>query len=360
MKRRTLFALAGIVLALPFVFLWASEDELDIRTEKILELGKEGLLFNSIDSVCEDDKHNFYVLDRKDSKVYKFSSEGQHLLSFGSSGQGPGEFQAPHDIFITEDGQVVVSEDMDTVSIFNSNGDFVKRLSAEKGLALTYLNDNLFYAWEWNEEGQTQLLVDREGTVLKRFFSVSREDFSVAAPDESGRLVMFNFATPAISPSFIFNRSQTRFVTGINNRYEFSLYDYTGAKLSTIERDIKPQKLSARERDLLLQQMQEERNWPDWIMDKIRKSLSKVKTYFEDILLSENFIFVLRIPEDITKTEGRFPVDVFDIEGDFLGPASLPAQPLHVSELYFYAAVYDEDYNLLLLKFQYTIARRPF
>ena len=355
MKQIPLFFLLAIIVTNPLVFPRTVEPELEIRTEIIFELGREGILFSSIDSVCEDSQQNVYVLDRKASKIYKFSPEGKLLLSFGSKGQGPGEFQAPHDIFIAQNGHIIVSEDMTFVSMFNAEGQFIERISAEKGLALTFLDENFFYAWVWDEGGRTQVLVDQEGTILKTFFSVSRDDFSVSAPDESGRQVMFNYATPEIAPFFIFNRFQDHFIIALNNRYEFSLFDSKGTILSTIKRDIKPQKLSTKERDFLLTQMQETRDWPDWIMKPIRKNMAKIKTFFSTIRLSEKYIFVFRVRENLTDTDSRFPVDVFSVDGDFFGSTGLAIQPLFISDLFMYAVGYDEEDNILLQKFEYKI-----
>jgi len=356
MKKIILFIFLGIILTMPLVFLRASDPNLEIRTEKIFELGKDSLLFGSIDSVCEDTQSNVFVLDRMSAKVYKFSPEGKLLLSIGSKGQGPGEFQAPHDVFIAQNGNIIVSEDMAFVSIFDSEGQFIERLTAERGLMLTYLEKNIYYAWVWAEGGQTQHLLDREGNVLKTFYSVSNEESSIGAPDETGRLVRFNFATPEIAPSFMFNRFRDRFVVAKNDRYEFSLYNTQGNIVSTIKRDVKPLKLSTKERDFLLREMQETRDWPDWIMKDIRKNMSKTKTFFDNILVSEKFIFVFRIHENLTDINSPFPVDIFNLDGKFLGSTGLVNQPLFVSNLFMYAAVYDQQDNLLLQKLQYKIA----
>ncbi|MCJ7582980.1 MAG: 6-bladed beta-propeller [Candidatus Aminicenantes bacterium] len=355
MNKIPLFFLLGMISASPFAFPQAPQANLDIRTEQIFTLGKGDILFSSIDSVCEDAQKNVYVLDRKASKVYKFSPEGKLFLSFGNKGQGPGEFQSPHDIFIAQNGNIFISEDMAFVTSFDSEGQFIRRISAEKGLALTFLEDNFFYAWTWNEGGQTQLLVDKEGNTLKTFFSVSNEDSSISAPDESGRQVRFNFSTPEITPSFIFNRFQNHFVVAINNRYEFSLFDSQGTILSTVKRDLKPPKLSTKERDFLLTQMKETRDWPDWIMKLIRKNIAKTKTFFDNIRVSDKFIFVFRVRDNLTDNNSRFPVDIFDLDGDFLGSSSLSTQPLFISDFFMYAVVYDEEDNLLLQKFQYKI-----
>ena len=144
MKKIQLLFLLAIIVTNPLVFPRDAEPDLEIRTEIIFELGKEGILFSSIESVCEDAQQNVYVLDRKASKIYKFSPDGKLLLSFGSKGQGPGEFQAPHDIFIAQNEHIIVSEDIAFVSMFNAEGEFIERISAEKGLALTFFGRESF------------------------------------------------------------------------------------------------------------------------------------------------------------------------------------------------------------------------
>ncbi len=357
MKKNLLIFLLVFGLFGPLAIPQTSGSELQIKTEKIFELGKEDILFSSLASVCEDAEQNVYVLDRMESKVYKFSPEGEHLLSFGSEGQGPGEFQAPHDVFVAPNGQIFVSEDIAFISIFNDKGQFIERITTEKGLAIRYLKENLFYAWTWNEGGQTQLLVDKEGTTLKTFYSVSNEDSSISAPDESGRQVRFNFAAPEITPSFMFDRYKNRFVVAKNDKYEFSLYDSQGNIVSTMKRDLKPSKLSTKERDFLLREMKERRDWPEWIMKIIQKNISKTKTFFDNIRVSEKYIFVFRIRENITDKNSLFPVDIFDLDGDFLGSSSLAAQPLFISDSFMYAVAYDGEDNLLLQKFQYKIVK---
>ena len=254
-----------------------SETYPKISIEKILELGHGELLFSHISSVCEDDSENFYVLDRETFQVHKFSPDGKLLLSFGGKGQGPGDFQAPHDIQVLPDSRVAISEDMAFVSLFNSKGNFISRISVERGLALRYLDDNLYYAWVWDEEGQTQHLVDRAGAFIKTFFSVSREDFSVAVPDESGRQVMFNYASSEIAPSFVFHRSKDFAVVAINDRYEFPILNMKGETVATIQKDFKSLKLSNKEQEYILNQIQESRNWPDRVMKLIRKNMPKVR-----------------------------------------------------------------------------------
>ena len=329
----------------------------EITIEKIFELGKGYLLFSSIDSVDEDTDGNFFVLDRKAFKIHKFSPQGELLLSFGSQGQGPGEFQAPHQISVLENGSLAVSEDMAFVSLFDNEGNFIKRLNIERGLALTYLSEDLFYAWLWTESGQTQHFLDRAGNIQETFYSVSREAFSVSAPDESGRQVMFNYASPEIAPSLIFSHSKNHTVVAIGDSYQFSVMNLEGEKVSTIQRELKPQKLSAKERDHILNQIEERQNWPDRVLKLIRKNMPAVKSYFDEILISQNFVFVFRIKDDLTDSNAPYPVDLFSVEGDFLGTVRFQFKPLQISDRFLYAAYFDREDDLILQKYGYRLSR---
>ena len=68
MKKMPLFFLLAIIVTSPLIFPRAAEPELEIRTGIIFELGKEDILFSSIDSVCEDSQKNVYVLERKSAE----------------------------------------------------------------------------------------------------------------------------------------------------------------------------------------------------------------------------------------------------------------------------------------------------
>lgn len=57
--------------------------------------------------------------------VHKYSPEGKHLLSWGASGTGPGEFNLPHNICCDDDGWVYVADrESHRVQVFDGNGRF--------------------------------------------------------------------------------------------------------------------------------------------------------------------------------------------------------------------------------------------
>jgi len=171
--------------------------ELRIRLEDPTEIGRKDPIFGSIAAVCEDEAGNFYVVDQLDHKVFKFSSTGEPLLSFGQPGQGPGDFQRPNRISITAEGNLAVADEMLRISFLKPDGTFVERITLAQGLAPGYIGEDRFYAWRWSPEGREQILLNSEGRILRTFYSLERELFSISVPDLSGRAVMFNFGRPA-------------------------------------------------------------------------------------------------------------------------------------------------------------------
>lgn len=352
MKKTALIALLFLFFFLVSVNLY-SEKTIELNLKKVLEIGKGDLIFNSITSVYEDRGNNFFVLDKKACKVYKFSPEGKLLLSFGEKGRGPGDFESPHDLFVSDTGEIVVSEERSYVSFFDKDGEFLKRLVLNRGLALTYLSEDLYYAWIWEPVQRKQILIDSNSDIVDSFFTVSKNSHSISLPDETGRMVMFNYSAEEYTPFLLFSRYKNRSAIGVGNIYEISILDEKGAVVSKIKRNTKPQKLNSKEKEYLRKKIGEMRNWPDWVLKKIEKRIPKVKSYFDKIVVAEKYVFVFRTKNDVTDEQSLIPVDIFTMDGKFLGTSKISIKPILISDKFFYFSEIDPDDDLTLTKYRY-------
>ncbi|MFC1559351.1 6-bladed beta-propeller, partial [Gemmatimonadota bacterium] len=71
------------------------------------------------------DDGRFYVADVGQNRIVVYDATGNYLFSFGRTGDGPGEFRAPTLRWI-RNGQIVVDDDdLDRISLWNSDGSFV-------------------------------------------------------------------------------------------------------------------------------------------------------------------------------------------------------------------------------------------
>lgn len=80
--------------------------------------------FNHPTDVAVSPTGEIYVTDGYgNTKVHKFSSEGQLLHSWGAPGVNPGEFSTPHGVWIDNQSQVYVADrENNRVQIFSSEG----------------------------------------------------------------------------------------------------------------------------------------------------------------------------------------------------------------------------------------------
>ena len=96
-------------------------------------------------------------------RVHKFDADGNHLMSWGEPGSGPGQFMLPHGMWIDSRGRVLVTDrENDRVQVFTPDGRFVSQ-------------------WPSELIGPAAVFVDSDGTAFVAehnggFFSVLTQD----------------------------------------------------------------------------------------------------------------------------------------------------------------------------------------
>ena len=114
----------------------------------IMQLGRKGVPgtghgnFNLPTDVAFAPNGDFYVTDGYgNSRVVKFSHDGQYLLEWGTKGSGAGEFLLPDAVVLDAQGRVYVSDrENRRIEIFESNGKFLTQwanVGGFSGLAVT-------------------------------------------------------------------------------------------------------------------------------------------------------------------------------------------------------------------------------
>jgi hypothetical protein len=355
--RRACLVMMMIFITLSTIFA-STEKTLEFRLSKPLEIGNESLMFGSVASVCEDDLENFYVLDKLEYKVFKFSKSGELLLSFGNEGQGPGDFQRPNRIAYTEGGEIVVADELYYLSFLKTDGTFIKRIDLNGRIVPGYIGSDSFYAWIWRPEDRQQILCDANNTIVSTFNTVLKASFSVAVPDSSGRAVMFNYPRDEFTPTFFFAYSEKRSAIAVSDTYAITLLDNKGKIAGEIKRDVVPESLDKKEKDYFskdIESLCKQRGWPKSVGHKILKIIPKEKTFFNRILLNNRYVFVFRTQKDITQENAPILVDVFSIEGNFLGTTTIDEKPISISEKYMYFVKNDEEGNIYLVRMEFNL-----
>ena len=83
--------------------------------------------FNHPADVAVGPNGDIYVADGYgNSRVHRFSANGQLILSWGSPGKGPGEFSVPHGVWVDRNDRVYVADrENGRVQLFTPEGEFI-------------------------------------------------------------------------------------------------------------------------------------------------------------------------------------------------------------------------------------------
>ncbi len=151
---------------------------LTIGTERVA--GVDATHFDKPTDIAFASDGSIYVSDGYgNNRVAKFSSDGKFLFDWGHKGQGPGEFDLPHSVAVDAQGNVYVADRSNArIQVFDANGKFLKAWkSPELGRpwSLTIGPDNLLYVVDGGDlkpapPDRGQLLkLDLSGKILAKW-----------------------------------------------------------------------------------------------------------------------------------------------------------------------------------------------
>lgn len=144
--------------------------------------GKPGEPFNMPTRAVESPSGNIYVSDGYgQQRVHKFAPDGTLLLSWGSTGDGPGQFNLPHSIWVDRQERVYVPDRPNgRIELFTPDGEFLEQwagLSFPNQLFIDK-NNTVYVAESGLGTGEPEFLhcgrisvLNLEGEVLTRFRS---------------------------------------------------------------------------------------------------------------------------------------------------------------------------------------------
>jgi len=132
-------------------------------------------------------------------QVHKFSAQGQYRFSWGDPGNGPGQFNLPHAVWIDRRGQLLVADrENDRVQVFDQEGKLLRVWPTELiGPACFYVDqDDVIYIPEHNGGMVSILTLDGErlarwgGAIHRSCHGIwvdSHGDLYVVQPGDWGR-----------------------------------------------------------------------------------------------------------------------------------------------------------------------------
>ena len=116
---------------------------------------------------------DLYVADGyRNSRVHRFSADGQLKKSWGEPGKGgPSEFHLPHSILGDGDNVVVCDRENDRIQVFGLDGDFKEIWDdIQRPMDISMDSDGNYMVSEGQRENSARIsILDKTGGVLSRF-----------------------------------------------------------------------------------------------------------------------------------------------------------------------------------------------
>ena len=100
--------------------------------------------FNHPSDIAVSPSGDIYVSDGYgNSSVHRFSTDGRYISSFGSPGDGPGQFRVPHSLRVSGDGRVFVCDrENNRVQVFTADGEYISQWTDFKAPMGIHIDSN--------------------------------------------------------------------------------------------------------------------------------------------------------------------------------------------------------------------------
>jgi DNA-binding beta-propeller fold protein YncE len=131
--------------------------------------GAPGMPFNEPTGSSRAPWGDLYVSDGYGQhRVHRFAADGTRLHSWGEEGNGPGQFGLPHDVRVTPDGRVLVTDRPNArIQVFDREGTYLTEWTdMEHPQNLTIGKDGVLYV---SESEQRVSMFSLTGETLGRF-----------------------------------------------------------------------------------------------------------------------------------------------------------------------------------------------
>jgi sugar lactone lactonase YvrE len=147
------------------------------------QAGESPTLFNAPADVITNDKGDIFVADgHVGTRVAKFDKTGKFITSWGTKGNGPGQFIQPHGIAMDSKGRIFIGDrggNGGRVQIFDQDGNFIaewKQFGNPSGVAIT--SDDTIYV---TDQGKKIVTVGsaKDGSIIGIIPDVWAEGVSV-------------------------------------------------------------------------------------------------------------------------------------------------------------------------------------
>lgn len=278
---------------------------------------EEEEMFSEMTAVDVDNEGNIYILDRKESMIKVFDSNGKYLRTVGKKGQGPGEVNQPVGIRITPNNELLVEDVFNQRLVFFAfDGKFLKNVSTAKVLGLAGLavdsQGNIIGQQVVPSENKLTREVKKYDSDLNPIFTIVTLDFPNIL---EGKINIFRFLI------FYVLGKEDHIFYGNPEEYEIKVFNSEGKPVKRILKEWNPVKVTKEDEEEILARI------PDVAAGiKDRLEFPKFFPAYQSFSLDEQGRMVVRTFEK-GKEERQYFFDVFDAKGVYVAKFPFIGEP---------------------------------
>lgn len=289
----------------------------------------EGTFFESVIDVACDNDGNVYACDYRANNIKIFDSSGKYIKTIGSKGQGPGEFNMPFKIAVSDDRLIVWDMMNSRLCAFTPDGEFIN------SVAISMLGAK---PKKMRSLPNGDVVIELEKIYYRELDKPQDRLIEIYSPDLKSKMTMYTQQIlrrkyrriegrrtgiiQPFSPDVYWDVTpEGKIIIGYSKKYEIEIYESTGRKISSFVHSFEPVKVTDKDKDIF---------FAGGVFNgggTVKKSVSdrsskyrefpKYKPPYQRILIdSEGNILVLPYRKN-RKEESRF-FDAFDPAGNFI------------------------------------------
>jgi len=303
-----------------------------------------------------DDTENMYIIEIRDQVIKVFGPDGKFIKTIGAKGQGPGEFQMISYLAVTQDGKLIVTDQIaDRTSFFDASGRFIRSFKWRKDQYNFLLIKSSSYVFgERTNSGISQFdfftvkEIDFDGKEIRSYGEFAMEE-PLIVRTESGT----HYSSLPDAPHSVFAADQDRDLLYhcVGNKYTIDVYDPSGKIFRKIDRPYEPVPFT--DKDAEEYRAKHSSNDPFGVITKAVRDMRmpEVKSIVTRMRVDDEGNLWIRTNE--TKQEGDkilTAFDVFNRDGYYYAKVWTAANPLIFKNGKTYSMVEDPTTGYRIIK----------
>jgi hypothetical protein len=331
---------------------WELEAELVLGSDE----NDENTLFHEARRMLVDSAGNMYVLDSGNFRIQKFDPQGQHLLTIGQEGQGPGEFEDLPAAFISPD-ETLYAVGGGRLQRFKADGTLLSSLPLTHRLVNLWIApDHTIYGVETrnSEEGRRRFLVklDPEGKELAAMAEFS--DVQPADHESDGARMRFVILHGYNHFLYLSRAPQGGFFYAFSADYTLFHCTEHGEIDLIIKKEAESIPISQQEKDAIIEGIRNiilagGRTIPDEVLEQ-GCQFPAARPYFVSLVTDDRGrLYVRELKSTLDESDTQF-LDVFGPDGQYLYRIVTEVAPQVITRGLVYELEENQDEGTILLK----------